>query len=494
MRERREILAAASQLGIDMSELHCGSTPLTSSLGDVVSELDTLREKSNHIEQFMSPNKRDGRVMFSKVGTNHVPNHPTSHQSNVVNTPNSSPGELQQPPPLISSDLNTEGRTPADPSLKAVDVSSKSSASNLISSVQIKKEIEDTDQSMDSSVPSKSREMDDAVPPILNKNIKAKYSCEKCPKSFESLLMLRYHYCQHFRSILSKRNSNLIDGDKCLECSKVFPNSGKLLLHIGVQHSKIDSILDAKGIGGGSRSSSGPSNVRLKQELDKTEESSNVGLAINVVSSNTFKSGVDSDLKHTAHVTPGSDVKSGDKDLLLKSPEKSVVSKDASKDKSKELSSECNYELNCQVCNQSMKSLSLLEQHCCRHFMKELQDQFGGLIDGMKCTICNSIFKQKGSLLLHIGCRHGKINDILKQKGFAALPCPVTTASGSTMQKQLIQIKKERIDSEPSNVSTIGSDNISSNDALRSEESVGSSFKLPGTLPNIQDIINKYKI
>ena len=187
-------------------------------------------------------------------------------------------------------------------------------------------------------------------------------------------------------------------------------------------------------------------------------------------------------------------VKGGDKESLLKSPDKSAVSRDVSKDKLKEPSSECNYELNCQVCNQSMRSLSLLEQHCCRHFMKELQDQFGGLIDGMKCTICNSIFKQKGSLLLHIGCRHGKINDILKQKGFAALPCPVTTASGSTMQKQLIQIKKERIDSEPSNVSTIGSDNISSNDALRSEESVGSSFKLPGTLPNIQDIINKYKI
>jgi len=492
VRDKREMIEAATQLGIDMSELQCGSILLSSS-EDTLSENDILSSKSNKEDQLLSRNKREEKVMFPKVGSNRILNPPAFTQSNFENTSNSSTEELQQAHIVSSDSISKVGKL-ADSTLKTVDVLSKTSTSNLIGSVQIKKEIEDHDQSMDINASSKSSEVDDTTPLISNKNLKAKYPCEKCPKSFESLLMLRYHYCQHFRSILSKRNSNLIDGDKCLECSKVFPNSGKLLLHIGVQHSKIDSILDAKGIGGASRSSLGPGSVRLKQEADKTEESINVGLANDGVALNTFKTGIVSDPKHSAPVATGSDVKSADKELLLKSPDKSAASRDVAKDKSKELSSECNYELSCQVCNQSMKSLSLLEQHCCRHFMKELQDQFGGLIDGMKCTVCNSIFKQKGSLLLHIGCRHGKINDILRQKGFAALPCPVTSASGSTMQKQLIQIKKERIDHEPSNESNNGPAINSSNDSSRSEESSPSTFNLPRTLPNIQDIINKYKI
>jgi len=492
VRDKREMIEAATQLGIDLSELHCGSTLLSSS-EDAVSENVILSNKSNKEDQLSSQNKREGKVMFSKVGSNRILDPPASIQSNIENTSNSSTEELQEAR-IVSSDSISKARKLPDSTLKTVDVLSKTSTSNLISSVQIKKEIEDQDQSMDTNASSKSREVDDTTPPISNKSLKAKYSCEKCPKSFESLLMLRYHYCQHFRSILSKRNSNLIDGDKCLECSKVFPNSGKLLLHIGVQHSKIDSILEAKGIGGGSRSSLGSVSARLKQEADKTEESTNVGLVSNGDASNTFKTGIVSDLKHTELVTTGSEIKSSDKELLLKSPDKSAASRDVAKDKSKELGSECNYELICQVCNQSMKSLSLLEQHCCRHFMKELQDQFGGLIDGMKCTVCNSIFKQKGSLLLHIGCRHGKINDILRQKGFAALPCPVTSASGSTMQKQLIQIKKERVDHEPSDSSNNGPTFNCSNDSSRSEESSPSTFNLPRTLPNIQDIINKYKI
>ena len=76
--------------------------------------------------------------------------------------------------------------------------------------------------------------------------------------------------------------------------------------------------------------------------------------------------------------------------------------------------SECNYELECQVCDQKLKTVSLLEQHCCRHFMKELQDHYSSLMDGLKCNVCYSNFKQKHSLLLHIGCKHGKINDILR--------------------------------------------------------------------------------
>ena len=101
------------------------------------------------------------------------------------------------------------------------------------------------------------------------------------------------------------------------------------------------------------------------------------------------------------------------------------------------------------MCDKQLGSLHQLEQHCCRHFMKELAEQFSGIMENMKCGLCNSTFKQKHSLLLHIGCKHGKINDILRQKGYVVLPAPIVNSNNGSLQKQmqsrLIEIKKERL-------------------------------------------------
>ena len=76
----------------------------------------------------------------------------------------------------------------------------------------------------------------------------AKNKCVKCNKGFASLTLLRYHYCSHFRGLLKKRFSSLFNDNKCLVCQKNFANSGRLLLHIGVQHDKINEILRLKGM------------------------------------------------------------------------------------------------------------------------------------------------------------------------------------------------------------------------------------------------------
>ena len=47
---------------------------------------------------------------------------------------------------------------------------------------------------------------------------------------------------------------------------------------------------------------------------------------------------------------------------------------------------------------------------------------------------------EKHKILLHIGCKHGKINDILKKKGFAVLPAPVLSTTNHAMQKQLVKV------------------------------------------------------
>merc|ERR1719209_2332441 len=51
---------------------------------------------------------------------------------------------------------------------------------------------------------------------------------------------------------------------------------------------------------------------------------------------------------------------------------------------SQQESSTRNYDLECEVCSQKQRSIQLLEQHCCRHFMKELQEQYVSLMDGLR--------------------------------------------------------------------------------------------------------------
>ena len=63
-----------------------------------------------------------------------------------------------------------------------------------------------------------------------------------------------------------------------------------------------------------------------------------------------------------------------------------------------------------------------------------------------KCKVCDQVFKAKAQLLSHIGCTHGKVNDILREKGYNVLPCLLATngKKGAEMQANLVQIKKEK--------------------------------------------------
>ena len=73
-------------------------------------------------------------------------------------------------------------------------------------------------------------------------------SCEKCHKPFSTVILLKYHYCSHFMSLLKKNYEHLLVGNNtCQECKRTFENSRRLLLHIGVNHDKINDILKSRG-------------------------------------------------------------------------------------------------------------------------------------------------------------------------------------------------------------------------------------------------------
>jgi len=107
----------------------------------------------------------------------------------------------------------------------------------------------------------------------------------------------------------------------------------------------------------------------------------------------------------------------------------------------------CNYSLICELCQKEHKTLQSLYTHVIVHIRLELERKVKDLMEGLQCKVCDQVFKAKAPLLTHIGCTHGKVNDILKEKGYNVLPCLLATngKKGAEMQANLIQIKKEKV-------------------------------------------------
>jgi len=106
----------------------------------------------------------------------------------------------------------------------------------------------------------------------------------------------------------------------------------------------------------------------------------------------------------------------------------------------------CNYSLTCELCQKENKTLQALYTHVIVHIRVELERKVKDLMEGLQCKVCDQVFKAKAPLLTHIGCTHGKVNDILREKGYSVLPCLLATngKKGAEMQANLVQIKKEK--------------------------------------------------
>jgi hypothetical protein len=117
---------------------------------------------------------------------------------------------------------------------------------------------------------------------------------------------------------------------------------------------------------------------------------------------------------------------------------------------SKETASNCNYDLKCEVCGKESESLSKLWSHTGDHYLAQLMKRFAGLADGLNCRLCRTEFKSKNGLFSHIGCKHGRVNELLIEKGFRVLPCPLANngKNSSEIQVKLQQIKEESVGNE----------------------------------------------
>jgi len=330
-----------------------------------------------------------------------------------------------------------------------------------------------------------------------------KNQCQKCSKSFPSVNQLKNHYCGHFLSLLKKKFENSYKNEKCLECNRIFPSLQKLLLHLGVVHDKINVILKMKGF-----RELPPFNLTNSQEKPSTTSAPDIKpvLKTPTVAPQASQKPPSSTTPAPAPTIPGPPPppQTPVRDNSSAAPGPSKIPETPASEK-KKLDEECNFDLKCQVCKQQTTSLHLLEQHLCRHFMKELQDMCSDLmdIDSLKCSLCLNQFKQKHSLVLHLGCKHGKINDVLRRKNFLPLPAPVLSNPTNAMQKKLIEVKKERFDQYTSKNSASSVVEETLNETSSSSSSTPNISALlqaplsqatPSSSSSLDDILKKYNI
>eukprot|EP00092_Neocalanus_flemingeri_P037533 GFUD01040868.1.p1 GENE.GFUD01040868.1~~GFUD01040868.1.p1 ORF type:complete len:645 (-),score=162.92 GFUD01040868.1:46-1980(-) len=542
LKESGEVLEAASALGIDMQRLHYGEEVVSSSSGEVLVNVENIGNKSKHTRRTFDEKKSEGKEIVlvrnagAKTPTSSKPVDPRNTDASIITAEeitNPSVATAATEKGQVEDNIRTSKKSPSKTS------GDYPALPKAVNNVQVKEEVAATDEFNGSEEPMEQVGPTNPDIPVSLPELgmtadteDLKNQCEKCKKAFASLLLLRYHYCSHFRGILKKKFANMFHDNKCLECYKIFANPGRLLLHIGVQHDKINDILKSKGITvlppfsataaalGGDEASVNTGNIQQSSPVvasddDTTEKASkSQEIAplrdiknIPLISTQPEPSNLPavenvSTPCNTSNTPRPSNASLNESSSAVTSNASSVTPPANTSDVNIfDSTTECNYELECQVCDQKLKTISLLEQHCCRHFMKELQDQYSSLMDGLKCNICYNSFKQKHSLLLHIGCKHGKINDILRQKKFAALPCPVTNTSSAAMQKQLIQIKKERMDVKGDKFSDMRSEMMDdetpseASTALLNETPPGpaSEESTPGFSTTLDEILKKYK-
>ena len=233
-------------------------------------------------------------------------------------------------------------------------------------------------------------------------NFACQVGSEKCGKKvLANMTRLRHHYSMHFIRSLEKSLERNLDRftDEC--CRKFVDNKLNFIVHLGTQHKKIDKIVfEYKGI----------------------------------------------DLKAM------DDEQSKKKQIIMQKQEEHMKEPSTTK---------CNYDLKCEVCGKDFPVPSALQNHVITHFFSELSKRFENLYNGQTCRLCRETFKSKQGLILHIGNRHGRLNDILIEKGFKVLPCTVNnstpTKNANKIQKQLEQIIVD-VKEENSNIETIAFD------------------------------------
>jgi len=468
-----DLLDLCQLLGVDIRKLHVGRQERAGlPVREVTVNIDSVRTKGEDIKAIIQQSRKEGNQIILTKSFKKAPS--------FVSKPPTNPNK-DLPPQAAIVAVKKEKVSPVD------EVQSKEDGEERM----------DTEQSSQPNTTPSVTLTTTPTPPSPPPARREKFACEKCKKVQETALLLKYHYCSHYMDILRKKFDNNEDSKKniCFICKKAHPNSRRLLLHIGVNHDKINDILKVKGFKQITSTTGKAAETKKVEDKEVSREDTEVNKKVMSGEADAEKKLSREEAVADKKVLSGetlADKKSFDiRSMMdLNTAPAAPPGPSMNSEEKKSLDSECNFNLECQVCRQKLGSFHQLEQHCCRHFMKELAEQFSAITEDMKCGMCNSAFKQKHSLLLHIGCKHGKINEILKQKGYVVLPAPIVNKGNGALQKQmqsrLLEIKKERREDDD-NLKTEALDSPGEGDGQHEETLGPYAFKL-------SEVLNKFSV
>ena len=275
------------------------------------------------------------------------------------------------------------------------------------------------------------------------------YVCRVCKTSCRSAKDLKSHYVLHYKKDLTQWIDNSMT--KCLECNKTFSRSNKILLHVGLEHGKLDEILAREeGTEGGRGTPSDPRPARLKTKSRQAPQQRNL------ISSYLQQTPSSIEIKPSRASTPDAplsltmDPPSVPETVTLEvssQPGPSTPSEE--RERTPRSGSLCNYSLQCELCQFKAKQDYQLEEHMCvKHFSRELGEAVRQFISpNMSCIKCGDEFKHKKRIEVHLGCKHGLINEVLRQKNLMVLPSSVNINYSAKKQKKLKMIKQEKVES-----------------------------------------------
>ena len=87
------------------------------------------------------------------------------------------------------------------------------------------------------------------------------------------------------------------------------------------------------------------------------------------------------------------------------------------KEEVSDIKEETDAQFPCTVCGNKQKSSAALIQHTCMHYTRQIKERFSDCMDMAtnQCKICNKICASKQSIVLHVGVKHHKLQELLDE-------------------------------------------------------------------------------
>ena len=307
VQESSQLLDAATSLGLDIRKFYIGKEKKSTAVKEALVNLDNVKSNSKEIKGIIEQKQREGSQVVLMKTSKAIGNVSTIEKPSLLATsmmPPSTPTQVSQPSPRQTPEPNLPSqpvtalsgqranveeesskqqhviKTAPLSATKSSSASAKSSStSSMVSplTIPVKQERREVEvasakttnpppEPMEEDQPNEQRRQSPpttapaaqqqstapttAGPSAVDQNAGLEYKCEvkNCNKPFSTVILLKYHYCSHFMSMLKKNHEHLLDNsNSCKDCKKNFQNSRRLLLHIGVNHDKINEILRSRG-------------------------------------------------------------------------------------------------------------------------------------------------------------------------------------------------------------------------------------------------------